>query len=74
MAVARIDTPLKQELEQQGRRQDWLAREVGVNISTVWEWVHGIKKPSPDNQRKIAKALGRKLGDLFPAESAEKTA
>lgn len=64
--LARVDTPLKRILEEQGRRQDWLAREVGVNITTVWHWVHGINRPSPANQAKIAKALGREVEEVFP--------
>lgn len=68
MALARIDTPLKRVLHEEGRRQDWLASQVGVRPEQVWRWVHGLHEPADDTKQAIAEALGRTVEELFPEE------
>lgn len=68
MERARLNTPLKQALAEDGRRQTWLAERLDVDPRQVWGWVHGLHVPGDPTQRAIANALGRPVGELFPAE------
>ena len=38
-------TPLKRWLDEQGRKQKWLAAETGANLTTVSQWVRGKSRP-----------------------------
>ena len=67
-AVDRPETPLKRILDEEGRRQDWLARQLNVDESAVSRWVRGVHVPSEPNRRAIAEALGRNVDDVFPPE------
>lgn len=71
MERARLNTPLRQALDADGRRQTWLAEQVGVDPRQVWAWVHGLVVPLPANRAAIALALGRTVEDLFPAHNAD---
>jgi transcriptional regulator with XRE-family HTH domain len=68
MERARLNTPLKAALEEDGRKQSWLAQRVGVDARQVWGWVHGLHVPGEEYQRLIAVALQRNVEDLFPPE------
>lgn len=74
MERARLNTPLKQALDAGGRRQTWLAEQVGVDPRQVWGWVHGLHIPGDVTQRKIADALGMKKSDLWPDTTEMKAA
>lgn len=56
-------TPLKRILDEEGRKQRWLARRTGIDESRMSNIVHG-RIPSDDEARAIAEALGR--DDVFP--------
>lgn len=68
MERARLETPLKRILDEDGRRQTWLAERVGVEPRQVWGWVHGLHVPREITQRAIADVLGRDVAELFPPE------
>lgn len=68
---ARANTPLKQALAVDGRRQDWLAERVGATKQQVWTWVHGLHVPAEPTRRAIACALGREVDELFPVDEPE---
>jgi hypothetical protein len=68
---ARLDTPLKRVLEDQGRRQTWLAERLGTSPRQVWGWVHGIHLPEQATQLAIAELLGQNVGDLWPLDLEE---
>jgi len=70
---ARIDTPLRRILREEGRRQNWLALQVGATRQQVWAWVHGLHVPEQPTRDAIARALGRKVDELWPAEAASET-
>jgi transcriptional regulator with XRE-family HTH domain len=67
MAI-RAETPLKRILENEGRKQSWLASRVGVDPATVWAWVHGLHDPDPDLAKLVAAALDRPVEEIFPPE------
>ena len=62
-------TQLKSILYQEGRRQSWLAERAGLTESRMSYIVNGLR-PSEDEARRIAEALGRDRGDVFPTEAA----
>lgn len=51
-------TKIKDVLAAQGRRQDWLAGQVGVSGSTVTRWLKGDLSISHEHAEKVARALG----------------
>ncbi len=63
---ARIETPLGRVLAEEGRKLTWLAAQVGASKQEVWRWVHGLHAPVPSMQERIANALGRDIGELWP--------
>jgi DNA-binding XRE family transcriptional regulator len=64
--LARVETPLKRLLEEEGRSQAWLARRLEVRRQTVQAWCNGIHAPSEARQREIAEILRQNVEDLFP--------
>lgn len=71
---ARLNTPLKQALDADGRRQTWLADRLGVDARQVWGWVHGLHVPGQATQNRIAEILGRDVADLWPSEPQQEAA
>lgn len=67
-------TALDQVMEEQGRRNDWLADIVGVHPSLVTRWRNGERTPGADKQPTIALALGRSSHDLFSLPSMQASA
>jgi transcriptional regulator with XRE-family HTH domain len=67
MKPARLNTPLKQALAEDGRRQNWLAERLGVDARQVWGWVHGVHIPGHETKAEIARILGRTPEELWPA-------
>jgi transcriptional regulator with XRE-family HTH domain len=63
-----METPLKRILDEEGRRQSWLAQRLGKDGSTVWNWVHGITMPDAETQQAVADLLGRPREQLWPDE------
>lgn len=66
MSTPAPTTRLGQILREEGRRQSWLADQVGVHESLVSRWVHGLQVPEA-MQGPIAEALGREVADVFPS-------
>lgn len=58
-------TKIKVVLDEQGRRQDWLADQVGVAPATVNRWIKGSRTVDVRNAQKIAAVLGVPLFLLF---------
>ena len=59
-------TTLQRILREEGRRQDWLAAQVGVHESHISRIVNGLHCPD-DLKQRIADALGRDRAEVFPA-------
>lgn len=57
-------TRLEQILEVEGRKQTWLAEQVGVTRSAISQIVGGYHA-SDATREAIAEALGRKIEDVF---------
>lgn len=74
---ARIETPLKTILDEEGRRQTWLADRLTdklgrkVDARMVWGWVHGLHLPEDATRTAIADVLGRELHELWPEDPTE---
>lgn len=64
---ARVDTPLRQEMRRQGRRNKWLAEQVGSDETQVSRWMSGLHEPVRETQERIATALGVDIATVFPA-------
>lgn len=80
---ARIETPLKQHLEEHGTSQAWLAGKLGVQRQEVNAWANGIHVPAEATRRRIAEILARSEDhivvnalhdELFPIDQAEAAA
>lgn len=63
-------TKIKQVLTDQGRRQDWLATQVGVATSTVSRWISGELAIRKDHAEQVAELLGVSFFDV--AESRKR--
>lgn len=65
-------SPLKRILLAEGRRQTWLAGEVGIDPADLNRIVNRGLIPSDRVKQAIADALGRKVEELWPdAEQSE---
>jgi transcriptional regulator with XRE-family HTH domain len=52
----------------EGRRQSWLAREVGIDQADLSRIANRGLIPSDEVQQKIAEALGRTVDELWPSQ------
>ena len=59
-------TPLQSLLLEEGRKQAWLARKLGVSPSEVNRWVRGLHVPEERTRRRIAQLLDRSVDELWP--------
>lgn len=62
-------TPLQRALRDQGRRQNWLAAQIGKHESEVSRIANGYV-PDAETQRAIADALGLTVAELFSPQVA----
>ena len=60
-------TPLQDLMRVQGRRQDWLAEQIGKHPSEVSRIVGGFVPRSKVTRQAIADALGCKVEELWPS-------
>ena len=67
MSKVEFKNRIKEFRKKKGLRQTDLARLVGIFQSELSEIERGIRKPSVYLAKKIAKALGASLDDLFSA-------
>lgn len=61
-------TNLESELRSRGINPGFVAREVGINIKTLHNYMKGLREPTISRARKIAKILERPLDQIFPEE------
>lgn len=66
-------TPLRMALDHDGRRQDWLAVQVGAHPVEVSRWVRGVHRPMAHTRVAIAEALGRDVFELWPDHDTDGT-
>ncbi len=59
---------LREILAKHGSSQAWLARKAGISATTMSEIVRGEVMPSLGTARKIAKALGKSIEEIWPDE------
>ena len=62
--------PLRQYLKHQRMSQVELARSLNVSQPTVWAWLHGTKRPTPDNLVRLADLTGLTVDDLLERRRA----
>jgi len=58
-------TKIRETLHAQGRRQDWLAFQLGVSPATVNRWIKGGRSIDHTNAVKVAQILGVPFFLLF---------
>jgi transcriptional regulator with XRE-family HTH domain len=58
-------TRIKTVLDDQGRRQDWLAAKVDVTPATVNRWIHGTRTLDFQQAMKVSNALGVPFSLMF---------
>ena len=54
----------KQVLTACGLSRAQLARDTGLNESTLWAWIVGRRVPEPESLAKLAEGLERRGGEL----------
>lgn len=64
-------TRLREMLDFQGRRRDWLARQVGISDSHLSNILVGRHPAMPDTAERIAAVLHLPLDVLFAPEPAK---
>lgn len=67
--ASRPRSRLGEILESEGRKQVWLADQIGVTRALVSSWCNGLHVPE-DRRPAIAEALGREIADVFPEAGA----
>lgn len=60
-----MESQLKEILEEEGRTQKWLCGKTGVTTTTMTSLVNKKRLPTLPVAYKIAKALGRKIEDIW---------
>lgn len=60
------NTPLREVLKKQGRKQSWLCGETEIHPTWMTKLVNGTSLPRVDHAQKIAKALGVSVSELWP--------
>ena len=63
-------TPLGAVLQEEGRRQTWLAERTGINPSDISRIVNGMNAPQAKREA-ISAALHRPVADLFPDHAGD---
>jgi transcriptional regulator with XRE-family HTH domain len=48
-----------------------LAKKAGINVATVSFFENGHRAPTPDEQKKLARALKVDVTEVFPAAATE---
>lgn len=66
----RLETPLRQVLNEQGRKQNWLADQVGCHPSEISDYCRGVHVPAEATRLRIAEVLDRNVDDLWPERLA----
>lgn len=56
---------LKVILAEMDKTNVWLAREAGLHPQTITSYIKGRKRPELDNALAIAKALGKRIEDIW---------
>ena len=59
---------IRKILAEHGTPQAWLARKAGISATTMSEIVRGEVVPSLGTARKIARALGKSIEEIWPEE------
>jgi len=59
---------LKQIRKKMGLKQVELGKKSGINRSTIGMYEGGWSTPRRETARKLAKALGKKIEDIFPGK------
>jgi putative transcriptional regulator len=66
--VYKVKSLLMEILKEEGRTQTWLCKQVGVSNTTMTSLVNNKRLPTLPVAYKIARALGRKIEDIWYEE------
>ncbi len=61
----------REQMGREGWSQEYLARRCGLALATVNRLEVGSREPNLRSARRIAKALGRTVSDVFPGQFDE---
>jgi transcriptional regulator with XRE-family HTH domain len=67
--LSEFGTRLKRRLDERGWSRNTLARETGMNPSTLWRWMVGQASPPVDKLVAIAATVGCRPADLIPPKA-----
>jgi len=63
-----MESKLKEIMKEQGRTQNWLSEQVGVNKATISMIINKKSLPTLPVAHRIAKTLGVKIEDIWYEE------
>lgn len=66
-----MNSRLKEVMKSQGRTQNWLAEQVGVNKSTISQIITNKTTPTLLVAYRVAKVLGLKIEDIWYEDDSE---
>ncbi len=72
--MPKIVTPLRVAIASSGRTQREIARKAGIDESKLSRIVNGRVHPADATQRRIARALGQSVTDLWPTDEPKAAA
>lgn len=58
-------TTLKRTLQEQGRTTTWLVKQLGVSLTTGYQWTSGRAVPIDNRKKEISNLLGVSIEELF---------
>lgn len=71
--MTKFSTPLERVMDAQGRKQVWLAEQVGYQPRAVRAWMRGKRVPKRPVAEKVAELLGVPMreawGDVYEVAS-----
>lgn len=62
---------LREVLRKQGRRTEWVAKQLGVTFCTINNWCRNYKKPSYNKVVELAELLNVTIDELIDNERSE---
>lgn len=60
-----MEQPIVALLRQQGRRQTWLAQQIGYSQGYVYRVLQGVAEPAPVFRQRCSEVLGVPVDELF---------
>ncbi len=68
--MSSVNLTLKLAIVATGKKQKRIAKLVGISETELSKIVHGLRRPSDEQQKKLSSFLGQPVASLFPEVAA----